>query len=231
MNEAILYAINSWVGTSPTFDEVLLHLASNPLFKGMPPLFIFWWLWGIEDARSTERRLDLFVGLLVAAIAVLLCRAVVELGPFVQRPIHNPDLTLKISPFIDPATLKGENAFPSDHATLTMALSVVMLRQSLGWGIVALVHATALSLLARVYFGFHAPFDVLGGALLGAVTVLLLSPPLKHGLLALGLENAMARYPQLVMAFLFALSLQMATMFTSARYFLDAVGTALSRLF
>lgn len=231
MNEAILYAINGWMGTSPSFDEVLLHLASNPLFKGMAPLFIFWWLWGIEDARSTARRLDLFVGLLVAAVAVLLCRAVVELGPHVLRPIHNPDLDIIISPFLDPTTLAGENAFPSDHATLTVALSVVMLRQSLGWGLLALFHSVTLSLIARVYFGFHAPSDVLGGAAIGAVTILVLTPPAKRGLQALGLEIGMARYPQLVMVFLFALSLQMATMFTSARYFLDAVGTALSRLF
>ena len=70
MNEAILYAINSWVGTSPTFDEVLLHLASNPLFKGMPPLFIFWWLWGMGTPAAQSGGL---ICLLVCLLLRLRC--------------------------------------------------------------------------------------------------------------------------------------------------------------
>lgn len=65
-----------------------------------------------------------------------------------------------------------ENSFPSDHATLMFALAVSLALSPLrpfglwllplglvvGWG--------------RVYLGAHFPFDILGGAVLGAVCAL-----------------------------------------------------------
>ena len=230
MNEALFAALNSWVGTFPLFDEVLLHLTSNPLFKGMPPLMILWWLWGIRDNRTEARQFELLNGLIAVTIAVLLCRVLVSVGPYIPRPIHNPDWVVVLSPHIYPATLAGENGFPSDHATLLAALATVLLRQSRSWGWVALLHALTFGMISRVYFGFHAPLDVLAGALLGAGVVLGLTPFSRHLLLRIHLPTLMHRYPQLVLAGLFALSLQMSTIFTSARYFLDALGTAVTRI-
>ena len=87
MHEALFAALNGWVGTFPLFDEVLLHLTSNPLFKSMPPLMILWWLWGIRDNRTEARQFELLNGLIAVTIAVLLCRVLVSVGPYIPRPI------------------------------------------------------------------------------------------------------------------------------------------------
>ena len=70
----------------------------------------------------------------------------------------------------------ADPSFPSDHATAAFAIAVAILLRKRGWGIVALIAATVLS-VGRVALGIHYPSDVLAGAALGAAAALLLWLP------------------------------------------------------
>lgn len=64
---------------------------------------------------------------------------------------------------------EGSLGFPSGHAAVAAALSVVVAAHlSKRWTIAALVLGTAV-LIGRLYVGAHLPLDVIGGAALGAV--------------------------------------------------------------
>jgi undecaprenyl-diphosphatase len=67
----------------------------------------------------------------------------------------------------------ADPSFPSDHATAAFAIAVAIVLRKRGWGIVALVAATVLS-IGRVAIGIHYPSDVLAGAALGAAAALAL---------------------------------------------------------
>ena len=65
-----------------------------------------------------------------------------------------------------------ENTFPSDHATLMFALAVSLALSPLKkFGLLLLPLGLAVG-WGRVYLGAHFPFDILGGAMLGAVCAL-----------------------------------------------------------
>ena len=64
---------------------------------------------------------------------------------------------------------EGSLGFPSGHAAVAAALSVVVAAHlSKRWTIAALVLGTVV-LIGRLYVGAHLPLDVIGGVALGAV--------------------------------------------------------------
>lgn len=65
-----------------------------------------------------------------------------------------------------------ENSFPSDHATLMFALAVSLALSPLRTvGLLLLPLGLAVG-WGRVYLGAHFPFDILGGAAVGAACAL-----------------------------------------------------------
>jgi len=66
---------------------------------------------------------------------------------------------------IDSFEMQG--SFPSDHAVVFFLLATVIFGLSRVWGVIALLAATFFSLV-RIALGFHWPWDVLAGAILGS---------------------------------------------------------------
>jgi undecaprenyl-diphosphatase len=121
----------------------------------------------------------------LAGISALVALGIGQLiGMALPRP--RPYLTHQVNLLIAPT---ADTSFPSDHATLGFAVAVLVWRYNRRAGIALLFLALVLA-FARIFVGAHYPSDVLGGAVLGALTsmaiaVLSESSPLRKWLSAL----------------------------------------------
>jgi undecaprenyl-diphosphatase len=133
--------------------------------------FLLPWRWHLP-----QRRVGAVFATAAAAIGLLanqpLASWVDRLRPYVAHP-HAAHLL--IGRAHDPS-------FPSDHATGGFALACGMLLYDRLVGAVLLVLAGALA-FARVYVGIHYPGDVLAGAGIGVLAVLVIAiPPIRRAL-------------------------------------------------
>lgn len=110
------------------------------------------------------RRPRLTLALALAGVGVYLLALVVK--RVVER--GRPDALL---PDVEGREVFGEGSlgFPSGHAAVAAALTVVAAAHlSVRWTVVALALG-AVVIFGRIYVGAHLPLDVIGGAALGAV--------------------------------------------------------------
>ena len=165
MDWSLLHSLNDFMAGHDGVEDVLLFYveASEALF--VATLFgVF--LFARGPGRMLWRRATvaavLSAGLALAA-GKLISELVDRARPFVADP-HGVHLF---------ASHAADPGFPSDHATAAFAIAVAILLRKRGWGIVALVAATVLS-IGRVALGVHFPSDVVAGAALGAAAALAL---------------------------------------------------------
>jgi undecaprenyl-diphosphatase len=87
--------------------------------------------------------------------------------PFRLRPLHNPQLHVRLALAVPPGAFEGWSSFPSDHAVLfsTLAAGLYLVSRRLGW--LMGLYTAFFILLPRVCLGIHYPSDILAGALLG----------------------------------------------------------------
>lgn len=91
------------------------------------------------------------------------------------RPSHNPEFANKIHLLTDPRSNQlyrgGDYGFVSSHAANTFALAIFLtLFFKRRWvGISLFIWAIIVS-YSRIYLGVHYPFDILGGAIVGLMS-------------------------------------------------------------
>jgi undecaprenyl-diphosphatase len=168
MIDTILFQyINGLAGKVPIIDDFFKGL-SNDYFAAITCCLILIWLWfGTKDParRDINQR-----AVLVAAISIGLTNALVAISnavyfrtrPFDILPMY--DINLLFYRPTDPS-------FPSNLAALLFAIAIPIFMKNKSWGTVLLVIATLAS-FGRVYMGIHYPFDILGGAAVGAIGAL-----------------------------------------------------------
>jgi undecaprenyl-diphosphatase len=126
-------------------------------------------------ARRAVRRAVVAAGLsagLGLAVAQVVSRLVDRPRPFVAHP-HAVHLF---------AHHAADAGFPSDHTTAAFAIGIALVLRFRTWGTVVLVLATLLG-VTRVAMAVHYPTDVLGGAVLGALSAAVLYLPAVRAVL------------------------------------------------
>lgn len=199
-NESIFGLLNGLSGSSFTLDALIDLAIDNPVAKAGPIVACFAYAWWQADALNDQaRRRSILLITLVSLFAIAPFMKVVSTGVFAPRPlVHSEqvysvqaDGELAASPlqqFRPPATGDAaaryeslqsghleENdfgSFPSDHAALFGALAFGIFCAARLAGLIALGWAVFVTLGARVITGLHWPLDIVIGAAVGIVLLI-----------------------------------------------------------
>jgi PAP2 superfamily protein len=164
----ILHLLNGFAQRSVGFDQLVLFLQNDGFQKGGVIMILLWWVWFQPSKDIQSLRKKLICIMLISPFALSLSRLISLLAPFRIRPIHNPELNLRLAYGLPSQTLINWNSFPSDHAVLFFAFAMGLFLVSRKVGAIALAYVTLFVAIPRIYLGVHYPTDILAGALLGA---------------------------------------------------------------
>lgn len=147
-NLTLFHIINSLAGRNHLLDTTMIFAAQDIIYFFCVYLVYLWFV------KSKYRQEVLFAG--YAALLGLGINFFITLFYFHPRPFMIPTGLLLIAHL-------PETSFPSDHATLMFAISLMFLtfRELRGTGVIFFV-LSFISGLARVYSGLHFPFDIAG---------------------------------------------------------------------
>jgi membrane-associated phospholipid phosphatase len=163
-------------GAWPLFDRVLAFISNNDLFKGFIVMSTVWWLWlRQESAAQGEEGRDvrghLIATLIACLVGLALARVLAESLPFRERPFALPEFNGAFTISREHAGLDEWSSFPSDHATLFVALAVGVWCAHARTGALLFAYVMVVVLLPRIYLGMHYPTDILGGGIIGGTIV------------------------------------------------------------
>jgi undecaprenyl-diphosphatase len=174
MDLSLLQRLNDFFAGHDRIEDPLVAYAnaSELLFLGMLVLaFVL-----VAGRRRQDVRRAVVAAGLSAALGLIVAQVVSRLvdrpRPFVSHP-HAVHLF---------AHHAADAGFPSDHTTAAFAIGTALVLRFRGWGIAVLVLATILA-ATRVAMGIHYPSDVLGGAVIGTASALVLYHPAVRALL------------------------------------------------
>jgi len=147
--------INGLAGRSAVVDTLMVASAKYlPLIFALA-LIALWLTWKPRNQR----------GAFLAGGSALIALGIGQLiGYAFPRP--RPYLAHSVNLLI---TRSADTSFPSDHATLGFAVAVMVWQYNWRVGAWLLILACILA-FSRVFVGAHYPGDVVGGAILGSVT-------------------------------------------------------------
>ncbi len=215
----VFQAVNSWCG-NVLLDRVVQLEENSRFFRTGILLTVLWWFWfAHQDERRKLDRRRIVAALIGVVFALVAARALALVMPLRARPMYvsgigyHPPSTPPVPNMMD------WSSFPSDTATVVIALSFGVVYLSRRLGVVLLAFSALWVCLPRLYLGLHYPSDLIIGGLLGAIVVWACVTATDAGNGALGrrimapLEEAEERRPQLFYAAAFALSFEIASMF------------------
>ncbi len=219
---SILLWLNRYANRSPSVDAAILYLNGSNIFKGAVLMAVVWWLWFAAGERRDRNREILVATIVACFVAIILGRTLASLLPFRVRPLFNTAL-LFTPPVGAESPLRNWSAFPSDHAMLFSAMATGLMYISLPLGIVAHAYWMLVVGFPRLYIGLHHPTDLIVGAVLGiALTSIANTDRIRRLIVPLPMAWLRAHASSFYACF-FMLSVQIGTMFTDLRAFLNAV--------
>ena len=174
LDDRCLLWFNSFMGRWPLFDKIVGYMLGTDELQFGVIVAVFYWLWFRYEPPDQRKRAILAMTALGSIVGLFLTRVLVTLLPFRDRPFVRPELHFHLPANFD-LGLRTWSAFPSDHAVMAFAFATGFWMVSRPVGVLAFVHAALIISLPRAYFGLHHPSDLLGGALLGIMFVLILT--------------------------------------------------------
>jgi undecaprenyl-diphosphatase len=168
-------SINGLAGHSAALDAIMVGTAKYLPVVFALVLIALWLTWRPENQR----------GAFLAGASALIALGIGQLiGHALPRP--RPYLTHTVNLLISRSV---DTSFPSDHATLGFAVAVMVWQVNRRIGSSLLILAFMLA-FSRVFVGAHYPSDVLGGAVLGTVTSLVIGALSRRGLTRRALDRS-----------------------------------------
>jgi undecaprenyl-diphosphatase len=214
----IIHFFNHFAIDHHRFNDFVLMLSDNDLLKGGVLVTICWYIWFEGSVIQIEKnRKGIFTTIIFSFVALFITRITVHLSTFRPRPFLNKSLALFLPENLNIEAFSHESSFPSDHATLFMALSYGIWKTNKKIGIVGLIYTIIFILIPRIYLGLHYPSDILIGSLIGIICVELgfrfnISNKLNQYLFYFAEKKPQYFYP-----LLFLLSYQIADLFEDTR--------------
>jgi membrane-associated phospholipid phosphatase len=212
----ILLALNHFARRSWAFDEFVADILMLPSVKLLPLVACLVWLWFRHDEREGSR-LAVIQALIGGFVALVVSRLIQDFSPDRPRPIYDEALGF-IRPYgVSADILRDWSSFPSDTTAMAFALAsgVFLASRRLGWFCFA--WAALVAALPRAYLGYHYPSDLLGGAALGTLIVLLCGRAGVPQRIGRALSLTEQRWPALFYGFGFVVLFQLTVMFDDLR--------------
>lgn len=154
MDYQTFHFINQFAGQSGILDSLMIGLAKYGVILMALPLLSLWFRGKVAD----EAKKAALLSLLSMAIALLINQIIGHLY-FRQRPFAFHEVNLLLNKSSDPS-------FPSDHSAFVFAIATMIWLKDRRIGAFALGIAFLVG-ISRVFVGTHYPGDILGGALIG----------------------------------------------------------------
>lgn len=221
-DNTIITFLNQFSQRSWLFDELILMVANNKLFKGGVLVTIMWYMWFRKDLSPNQKnvREHVLITLIISIVAIAVGKTLALMLPFRYRPIHDPLMNFKMPYGILESAETNDgvmlSSMPSDHAVLYFALAVGLYFMSKKIGVMALIYTVLFIAAPRIYLGLHFPSDILIGAIVGIVISLIGNMTLKNSKFIKIIMEYSRVYPGVFYALFFLICYQIADLFTDS---------------
>lgn len=227
IDQYILEILNKQVHVSPAFDDIIVFLSSNSLFKGAVFMVVLWWKWfQCPDSSSGNGCRQVILGVLMGCLlGVGVTRVLTHVFANRPRPLHNTELHLKPVQQDLVSDSADTSSFPSDHATVFFALASGLFFLSRRLGVAAVLYVVFFICAPRLYLGLHYPSDLLAGGIIGVVTAVAANLPAVQRVFYAPVVRWQYMHPSPFYVGLFLMSSQLDEMFGGVRELLSFVAS------
>jgi undecaprenyl-diphosphatase len=161
MNYRIFRAINQLAGRYSLLDTIMITISQKARYLYILLLILMWF------RNNFYKKITLYAGIstgVTLLINIFIKRFYFKPRPFLRHKVH----------LLPPSPSKKNSSFPSTHITLASALatSVLFYKRLLGCIMWLLAFLIGLS---RIWMGQHYPSDIIGSALLGSLTAIIVN--------------------------------------------------------
>lgn len=163
-NASLFFLIFGLTNHSLFADNFMIFGARFIIFITLLLIFIL-------AIKGTTKEKKALILVLVSIPIIILLIKIIHIFFYEPRPF----ITYNFTPLF---SFNPDASFPSRHASIMAGIAFSYLYYKSKWGIPLLLLASWVS-ISRVYVGVHYPIDILGGILVGAVSLVIAKLILK----------------------------------------------------
>jgi len=158
MNQEIFYSLNNLAGKSVFFDNTVI-------FFGQYLAYVLVVIFLLIVVKNKNWKM-LFLSVFSVFLSRVVITEIIRFFYFVPRPFVNNNIVQIIFN-------ETSGSFPSGHAAILFALAMAIYFFHKKWSILFFSGAILIG-VARIIAGIHWPIDILGGAIIGILSAVLI---------------------------------------------------------